>query len=102
MKAIAAAILALILLMGLAAPLLTAIDPAQINPVYRNKKPGTEEVVRRDDGTKTTITHWMGTDSLGRDIYSRVLYGTRVSLIVGASSEGTAGSACRNARVGGP
>jgi peptide/nickel transport system permease protein len=82
---IGAAILALILLMGLAAPLLTSIDPAQINPVYRNKKPGTTEVVRRDDGTKTTITHWMGTDSLGRDVYSRVVYGARASLLVGAA-----------------
>ena len=83
--AIGVTILALIFLMGLAAPLLTSIDPAQINPAYRNKKPGAEEVVRRDDGTKATVTHWMGTDSLGRDIYSRVVYGARASLLVGAS-----------------
>jgi peptide/nickel transport system permease protein len=83
--AIGASILALILLMGLAAPLLTSIDPAQINPVYRNKTPGAEETVRRDDGSKITITHWMGTDSLGRDIYSRVVYGARASLLVGAA-----------------
>jgi peptide/nickel transport system permease protein len=83
--AIGASILALILLMGLAAPWLTSIDPAQINPVYRNKTPGTEETVRRDDGSKTTLTHWMGTDSLGRDIYSRVVYGARASLLVGAA-----------------
>jgi len=83
--AIGASILALILLMGLAAPMLTSIDPAQINPVYRNKTPGSEETVRHDDGSKTTITHWMGTDSLGRDIYSRVVYGARASLFVGAA-----------------
>ena len=71
--------------MGLAAPLLTSIDPAQINPVYRNKMPGTTETVRRDDGATTTITHWMGTDSLGRDVYSRVVYGARASLLVGAA-----------------
>jgi peptide/nickel transport system permease protein len=82
---IGAAILALILLIGLAAPLLTSIDPAQINPAYRNKKPGSEETVRRDDGTKVTVTHWMGTDSLGRDIGSRVVYGARASLLVGAA-----------------
>jgi peptide/nickel transport system permease protein len=83
--AIGASILALILLMGLAAPMLTSIDPAQINPAYRNKTPGSEEIVRRDDGSKTTITHWMGTDSLGRDVYSRVLYGARASLLVGVA-----------------
>ena len=82
---IGAAILALICIMGLAAPLLTSIDPAQINPVYRNKKPGTEETVRRDDGSKTVITHWMGTDSLGRDVYARVVYGARTSMLVGVS-----------------
>ncbi len=82
---IGASILALILLMGLAAPLLTSADPVQINPVYRNKTPGTVETVRRDDGSKSTITHWMGTDSLGRDIYSRVVYGARASLLVGAA-----------------
>jgi len=83
--AIGAAILALILLIGLSAPLLTPIDPAQINPVYRNKTPGTTEIQRRDDGTKATVTHWMGTDSLGRDVASRVVYGARASLLVGVS-----------------
>jgi peptide/nickel transport system permease protein len=80
-----AAILVLIFLMGLAAPMLTAIDPVQINPAYRNKTPGTEETVRRDDGTTFMVTHWMGTDSLGRDIGSRVAYGARASLLVGAA-----------------
>ena len=81
--AIGAVILVLVCIMGLAAPLLTPFDPAAINPVYRNKKPGTEQTVRKDDGTKSVVTHWMGTDSLGRDIYTRVVYGARASLAVG-------------------
>jgi peptide/nickel transport system permease protein len=76
-------ILCLIALIGIAAPLLTSLDPTAINPAARNQRPGEVEVVRADDGTKTELRHWMGTDSLGRDVYARVLYGARASLTVG-------------------
>ena len=33
--------------------------------------------------TPPNINHWLGTDSLGRDIYSRIIHGTRVSMFVG-------------------
>src|SRR6478736_4019807 len=82
---IGAAILAVILLLGLAAPWLGTVDPVAINPSVRNKLPGFEETVRNDDGGTTTIVHRMGTDTLGRDVYSRTLYGARVSLLVGAA-----------------
>jgi len=79
------AVLAVIALIGLLAPYLGTVDPAQINPAARNRTPGSESVSRNADGTRSHLTHWMGTDSLGRDIYSRVIYGARVSLIVGTS-----------------
>ena len=79
------ALLAAIVLVGLVAPFLGTRDPAQIDPVARNKRPGTELAVRHADGSPGTVTYWMGTDSLGRDIYSRVVYGARVSLVVGIS-----------------
>jgi peptide/nickel transport system permease protein len=79
------AIFAVIVAIGLLAPVLGTVDPARIDPVARNKTPGTERLVRSDDGTQRTVTYWMGTDSLGRDVYSRVLYGAQVSLIVGIS-----------------
>jgi peptide/nickel transport system permease protein len=65
------------------APALGTVNPAQIDPVARNRRPGAEATVRLADGSTSTRTHWMGTDSLGRDVYSRVVYGARVSLMVG-------------------
>ncbi|MGH8799382.1 MAG: ABC transporter permease, partial [Casimicrobiaceae bacterium] len=61
---IGAAILAVILALGLAAPWLGTVDPAAINPSVRNKLPGFEELVRNGDGSTTTIVHRMGTDTL--------------------------------------
>jgi peptide/nickel transport system permease protein len=80
-----AAILALIVLLAILAPLLGTMNPAQIDPVSRNKRPGMVSTVRGAGGAQETRTHWMGTDSLGRDVYSRVIYGARVSLIVGVT-----------------
>jgi peptide/nickel transport system permease protein len=77
--------LALVVAIALLAPLLGTLNPAQINPAARNKTPGAESATREADGSQTRITHWMGTDSLGRDIYSRVVYGARISLGVGVS-----------------
>ena len=51
------------------APLLAPFDPYAINPVEAFIKPGV-------DG------HIFGTDNIGRDLFSRVLYGARVSLLV--------------------
>jgi len=72
-------------LIALLAPFLGTVDPTRIDPAARNKKPGTEITMRLDDGTTVKRVAIMGTDSLGRDVYSRVLYGTRVSLAVGIS-----------------
>lgn len=65
------------------APLLATKDPAAIDPANRNKAPGFEVTVRDDDGNKISSVAHFGTDSLGRDVYSRVIYGAQVSLIVG-------------------
>src|SRR5215475_11158836 len=80
-----AAILALILAIAGLAPHLGTTNPAEIDPTARNRRPGAERVIRHEDGTRAVTTYRMGTDSLGRDVYSRVVYGSRVSLIVGVT-----------------
>lgn len=75
-----------IVLIGLLAPYLDTRDPAGISPSNRNKPPGYETTIRDyDTGQKIPVTYRMGSDTLGRDIYSRVVYGARTSLIVGVS-----------------
>src|SRR5439155_24666284 len=64
-------LLVLIVAAAIAAPWLGTVDPISIDPSHRLKGPSAE--------------HWFGTDRFGRDIYSRVIYGGRVSLIVGVS-----------------
>lgn len=80
---IGALIFTLIALAGIAAPALTPLDPAKISPANRNKTPGYEMRLRDSSGQRTEVTAIMGTDSLGRDIFTRVIYGARISLIVG-------------------
>ncbi len=70
-------------LLALAAPWLGTIDPILLDPVNRDLLPGASAEVMNADGEMTPHTFWMGSDSYGRDIYSRVLYGARVSLVVG-------------------
>jgi len=69
--AIGAALLLLLVLMAILAPYLGTVDPTALAPAKRNRAPSAD--------------FWFGTDALGRDIYSRVLYGARVSLTVGIS-----------------
>ena len=82
---IGAVIVAFLAIVGALAPVLGTIDPAEINPVYRNKVPGVARTLRAADGSEQRFVHRFGTDSLGRDIYSRVIYGARVSLTIGVT-----------------
>jgi peptide/nickel transport system permease protein len=78
-------IILFMVVIGLGAPFLGTISPSEINPTVRNRLPGFERTIRADDGTERQFTFRMGTDSLGRDVYSRVLYGARVSILVGVT-----------------
>jgi peptide/nickel transport system permease protein len=69
--AIGGALLLGLVLLGVFAPYLGTVDPTALAPAKRTRAPSAD--------------FWFGTDALGRDVYSRVLYGTRVSLTVGLS-----------------
>lgn len=77
------AVMGLMVLMAICAPLLGTMDPSEIAPAWRNKHPGTEHLKTFVDGTEKEWVYLMGTDTLGRDTYSRVIYGAQVSLAVG-------------------
>jgi peptide/nickel transport system permease protein len=81
-----AIVILVMIIIGVGAPFLGTVNPSEINPIFRNRLPGTEQTIRRTDGSTMTYRHWMGTDSLGRDVYSRVFYGARISLMVGTAS----------------
>jgi len=69
--AIGAALLLCLMLIGIFAPYLGTVDPTAIAPAKRMRPP--------------SELYWFGTDALGRDVYSRVMFGARVSLTVGLS-----------------
>lgn len=72
-------IIAVLIVIAIAAPAITKFDPYEIDVVNRLSKP--------------SEIHWFGTDDLGRDVFSRVIYGTRISLLVGFSVSLIAGLA---------
>jgi peptide/nickel transport system permease protein len=63
--------LGVVIVVALAAPLLTNGEPTLIDPTVRMLPPSS--------------AHWLGTDDLGRDVFTRLAYGGRVSLLVAAS-----------------
>ena len=82
---IGGALVLAIVLMGLLAPYLDTRDPSKISPKDRNQPPGYETTIRDSSGKKVPATYRLGSDTLGRDVYSRIIYGARISLVVGLS-----------------
>ena len=66
-----ASLVLLIVAIALLAPVLGTVDPQALSPIKRMRAP--------------SQLNWFGTDMLGRDVYSRTIYGTRISLMIGVS-----------------
>jgi peptide/nickel transport system permease protein len=79
------ALLVMIVVAG-AAPLLGTVDPTLFDAASRDLRPGQSGEIMTLDGELLQHKFVMGSDSFGRDIYSRVIYGTRVSLLVGIAT----------------
>lgn len=75
---VGAAVLMVMVLMAVFAPLITSYDPTQITPALRLRPPDAD--------------HWFGTDDFGRDVFTRIAYGARLSLQVGVISVALAAS----------
>jgi peptide/nickel transport system permease protein len=71
LAAFGAAMVCLFVIFALFAPWIAPQDPARLDLSTRLELP--------------TRSHWFGTDELGRDILSRVIYGARISMLVGMS-----------------
>jgi peptide/nickel transport system permease protein len=71
LAAIGMVLVALFVVFAIFAPLIAPQDPGNINLPARLQPP--------------SASHWFGTDELGRDILSRVIYGSRISMLVGSS-----------------
>ncbi|MFN8558465.1 MAG: ABC transporter permease [Dehalococcoidia bacterium] len=67
--AVGALIIVVMVVMALAAPIITSYDYAATNPREKLQAPSAK--------------HWLGTDQIGRDLYTRIVYGARVALFVG-------------------
>ncbi len=66
----------LIIILAVFAPVISRFDVAQMHA--------------RDKFTGPSATYWFGTDNFGRDVFSRIVYGARVSLVVGIVAVGIA------------
>ena len=69
--ALGTVLLSLLIVMAVFAPFIATSDPFKITPINRLRPPSER--------------WWFGTDQFGRDVFSRTVYGARVSLIVGIS-----------------
>ncbi len=72
------ALVAVFLLMALLAPVISPYDPIQLSVQNKYQAP--------------SLSHWLGTDQLGRETLSRIIYGSRTALSIALTATGLAGA----------
>lgn len=77
-------ILLIVTFVAIFGPWLAPFDPNRQNIMMRLLEPG--------EAGAGDLTYWLGSDQLGRDVFSRLLYGARVSLLVGVASIAVGGT----------
>ncbi|MBS6072513.1 MAG: dipeptide/oligopeptide/nickel ABC transporter permease/ATP-binding protein [Actinomyces urogenitalis] len=90
---IAVLVLALVALIAVFAPLVAPYNPGATGLAASETVThveGVGDIVSSDPATAPSFSHLFGTDATGRDIFSRAVYGARVSLVVGLSATGIA------------
>ncbi len=70
------AVLCLLIVLAVFAPYETRFSPTSVDLTFRHRPPGSSAA--------SGDVYWLGTDRLGRDIFTRILYGLRISLILGS------------------
>lgn len=76
-------VLLALMLTAAAAPLIAPVSPQTMDAMHINRAAGDSGTMTLIDGRTLDVRFWMGTDGFGRDIFTRVLYGARISLVVG-------------------
>jgi peptide/nickel transport system permease protein len=77
-------ILFIVTFVAIFGPQLAPFDPNRQNIMMRLLEPG--------EAGAADLTYWLGSDQLGRDVFSRLLYGARVSLLVGVAAIAVGGT----------